>query len=91
MSDKETIAAEGCLNRIDPNTDVGMQVLGEFWCQVHVKAVLKDDELLVQPFGYCYTLGDAFGEEIAWPSDFVSNLYCFRNPIDYSLCTYDFS
>lgn len=85
ICDHNTIVAEGCLNRIDPNEDVGMQVLGENWCQVCVKVVLKDDELLVRPFDYCQTIGDAFGEEIAWPCDFVSIVWKFY------LCTYDFS
>lgn len=69
--DQGTIVAQGCLQSINPNTEVGMQILGENWCQVYVKSVLIFEEPLVRPYGYLQTVGDSLGEMIAWPCNFV--------------------
>lgn len=73
VSDQGTIVAKGCLCSIDPNAEVGGQVLGENWCQVNVKAVLKFEEKLIRPYGHCQELGHALGEMVAWPCSLVSN------------------
>ncbi|KAH6760127.1 hypothetical protein C2S51_017076 [Perilla frutescens var. frutescens] len=70
--DQSKVVAEGCLQSIDPNAEVGGQVLGEKWCEVHVKVILQPEEQLIRPYDYCQTLQHAHGQMVAWPCNLVT-------------------
>ncbi|KAH6801006.1 hypothetical protein C2S52_001470 [Perilla frutescens var. hirtella] len=69
--DQSKVVAEGCLHSIDPNVEVGGQLLGEKWCEVHVKVALQPEEPLIRPYDYCQTVQDAPGQMVAWPCNLV--------------------
>lgn len=73
MFDQRIIVAQGCVYSIDPNAEVGGQILGENWCQVQVKAAFQTEEKLIRPYDFCQKLEDAVGEMVAWPCYLVSN------------------
>lgn len=63
----DELIAEGRLGSTDPNTLVNNILLGPNAAVVKIDRVLKEDGSLWRPNEEMLVMGDALGENIAWP------------------------
>ncbi|KAL8471300.1 hypothetical protein ACS0TY_028814 [Phlomoides rotata] len=61
----------GCINSIDPSSEVGGQLLGSNWCEVNVKLVFEPEEELIRPYDNLQKFPHVLREMIAWPCNLV--------------------
>ncbi|KAG8372469.1 hypothetical protein BUALT_Bualt12G0069400 [Buddleja alternifolia] len=69
--DRKEIVAKGFLKSMEPSNQVGGQVLGKNYCEVHVNVVVKRDEELIRPNDSFETMRDVLGMSISWPISLV--------------------
>ncbi|KAL8523554.1 hypothetical protein ACS0TY_013501 [Phlomoides rotata] len=72
LFDPNKVVAKGCINSIDPCSEVGGQLLGSKWCEVNVKVVFEHEEELIRPYGNLKKFAHVLGEMIAWPCNLVT-------------------
>ncbi|PIN06675.1 hypothetical protein CDL12_20769 [Handroanthus impetiginosus] len=69
---RNEIVAKGYLKNMEPSTEVGGQVLGRNYYEVHINVEVKADEDLVRPYLHFNTIMDAQGISITWPKSLMS-------------------
>ncbi|XP_073309076.1 uncharacterized protein [Primulina huaijiensis] len=67
LFDSTKIVAKGVVRSMDPNTEVGRQTMGPYWCEIQVLVVLEREESLIRPYDLLQKLEDTLGGMIAWP------------------------
>ncbi|XP_073046855.1 uncharacterized protein [Primulina eburnea] len=67
LFDSTKIVAKRVVRSMDPNTEVGRQMLGPNWCEIQVLVVLEREESLIRPYDLLQKVGDTLGGMIAWP------------------------
>lgn len=64
--------AKATIQTTIPTARVGGTTLGNECYEVVVNSVMKRDALLLRPYGNKKTMGNAFGQSIAWPPKHVN-------------------
>lgn len=65
--------AKATIQTTIPTARVGGTTLGNECYEVVVNSVMKRDALLLRPYGNKKTMGNAFGQSIAWPPKHMMN------------------